>query len=588
MGQERQIHGVVSLGNATGSVTIDCSRGDYFKVSLSGSVVVTPTNVKPGHLCHVEITDTAGGHTVTWANVSNPPAVAIGGIGGVSITQLVGAATDMSVSAVVVQTSSKLPQPPVQCYLDAQNVTGKASDANDGLTVNTPWLTLDRAVLGFFSLMNNVSATAPNVEYFLSLLSNVDGDIRLTANWGAAGPAIPTIDGNPGRTAGQRIVFSAVHAANPSPTASTTIAIGSNGISLPQTVINVADTSLFDTGLPTDTIAVLTTNGIQTVTYTGKTPTTFTGCLGGTGSMATGGAVKQAPVEWRVYITDATSGLPITSFGNGTYVEVTSGARIANGVVVLHHFGGGNYSVTEPNIALQYGFSGIGNIQAGDPGQVFIPTKFGDSLYVTGMGQIATQMISVPGRATQHDVRFIGCTVFLDTCLFSTGWDVGGAGGGIAGGGEAQVSGCWSGLNAHAYAGSIVFTGCGSNGGVVPHYGGTVYFQDFTMFGGVPVSVDDVSTAFVGGWLAHVNQAQAVAVDNGSAFKVLAGGKHFGTGISGTKIAIASGGSYYTDGSNLPNLFGFGGTDSTVGGTATAFSSWPFVNTANLAKAVAA
>jgi hypothetical protein len=69
---------------------------------------------------------------------------------------------------------------------------------------------------------------------------------------------------------------------------STTIAVASNGATLPQATINVAAT----TGFPsTGVIYVTTTTGVQTVTYTGTTGTTFTGCAGGTGNMATGGAV---------------------------------------------------------------------------------------------------------------------------------------------------------------------------------------------------------------------------------------------------------------------------------------------------------
>jgi len=69
----------------------------------------------------------------------------------------------------------------------------------------------------------------------------------------------------------------------------TTIAVGSNGAILPQGTINVAST----TGFPTSgTINVATTsNVLQVVTYTGTTPTSFTGCTGGTGTMSTGGAV---------------------------------------------------------------------------------------------------------------------------------------------------------------------------------------------------------------------------------------------------------------------------------------------------------
>lgn len=73
--------------------------------------------------------------------------------------------------------------------------------------------------------------------------------------------------------------------------AATTIAVGSNGLSLPQATINVAST----TGFPTSgTIYVYTNAGTQTVTYTGVNATQFTGCSGGTGTMSTGNTVSSA------------------------------------------------------------------------------------------------------------------------------------------------------------------------------------------------------------------------------------------------------------------------------------------------------
>ena len=70
--------------------------------------------------------------------------------------------------------------------------------------------------------------------------------------------------------------------------AATTIAALSNGVGLPTGTINVASTSGFPTA---HTLSVQTNLGLQGVTYTGKTATTFTGCAGGAGSMATGGKV---------------------------------------------------------------------------------------------------------------------------------------------------------------------------------------------------------------------------------------------------------------------------------------------------------
>jgi hypothetical protein len=70
----------------------------------------------------------------------------------------------------------------------------------------------------------------------------------------------------------------------------TTITAPSNGAVLPQGTINVSDTTEFASS---GTIYVQLTSGqYQTITYTGKTATTFTGCTGGTGTLATGNGVE--------------------------------------------------------------------------------------------------------------------------------------------------------------------------------------------------------------------------------------------------------------------------------------------------------
>lgn len=69
---------------------------------------------------------------------------------------------------------------------------------------------------------------------------------------------------------------------------STTIAVGSNGQTLPQAIINLASV----TGLATSGVLAITTSvGVQTVYYTGISSLTITGCIGGIGTMSTGGAV---------------------------------------------------------------------------------------------------------------------------------------------------------------------------------------------------------------------------------------------------------------------------------------------------------
>lgn len=70
----------------------------------------------------------------------------------------------------------------------------------------------------------------------------------------------------------------------------TSVAAPSDGVSLPTGTINVVST----TGFPASGILlVTTTNGTQRVTYTGGGGggTTFTGCVGGTGTMSTGGMI---------------------------------------------------------------------------------------------------------------------------------------------------------------------------------------------------------------------------------------------------------------------------------------------------------
>lgn len=68
----------------------------------------------------------------------------------------------------------------------------------------------------------------------------------------------------------------------------TTISAASNNTALPQATINVASNA----GFPASgTILVYTTAGVQTVTYTSLGVNTFAGCSGGTGTMFTNNSV---------------------------------------------------------------------------------------------------------------------------------------------------------------------------------------------------------------------------------------------------------------------------------------------------------
>lgn len=76
------------------------------------------------------------------------------------------------------------------------------------------------------------------------------------------------------------------------PSLSTAIASGSNGQTLPQAIIHVASTTGFAAG--GGCLFITTASTLELILYTGLTPTTFTGCSGGTSMMATGNPVIPA------------------------------------------------------------------------------------------------------------------------------------------------------------------------------------------------------------------------------------------------------------------------------------------------------
>jgi len=81
----------------------------------------------------------------------------------------------------------------------------------------------------------------------------------------------------------------------------TTIAAGSDGQALPQGTIHVASTEPGGVPFKPAGYLVVRIGGTdRVVQYTGKTATSFTGCTLGVGTMATGGQVRQANVEWNM------------------------------------------------------------------------------------------------------------------------------------------------------------------------------------------------------------------------------------------------------------------------------------------------
>jgi hypothetical protein len=97
----------------------------------------------------------------------------------------------------------------------------------------------------------------------------------------------------------------------------TTIASGSNGLSLPQSTIAVSST----TGFPSSgTVAIAIGSSTVYLSYTGKTSTSFTGCSGGSGTLATGDFVTNGDT---LNVNFNTVGLAITI----SYTQTPTGTQ---------------------------------------------------------------------------------------------------------------------------------------------------------------------------------------------------------------------------------------------------------------------
>jgi hypothetical protein len=104
----------------------------------------------------------------------------------------------------------------------------------------------------------------------------------------------------------------------------TQVTAPSNGQVLPQGTINVTDTSRLAAA---GTLEITNAAGsVQTISYTGKTGTTLTGCTGGTGTLVTGGVVNQTQ-----YLTAAGTWSPSPQ----AYVDLTHEAAWTRHVITF-------------------------------------------------------------------------------------------------------------------------------------------------------------------------------------------------------------------------------------------------------------
>jgi hypothetical protein len=164
-------------------------------------------------------------------------------------------------------------------------------------------------------------------------------------------------------------------------TVATTIAAGSNGLSLPQATINVVSTTGF---AASGAIFVLTNQGAQLVTYTGTTGTTFTGCSGGTGQMSTGGTVNAlftvnlpaTPASGDTCTVKDANGSAgqnnIAIIGNGNNIDGVSGLVITiNYTAATFIYNGTSWTSSfSNNISPGAGYTSVVNVVSGGTANV--------------------------------------------------------------------------------------------------------------------------------------------------------------------------------------------------------------------------
>lgn len=234
----------------------------------------------------------------------------------------------------------------------------------------------------------------------------------------------------------------------------TTTTVGSQ--SAAATTINVASTS----GIAASgTFQVTSTSGSQTITYTGITATSFTGCTGGVGTISAGAAVaplvQGIPVAYALALFSKDNGGPANP--NGNYVQISS--QSAN-------------SQTGSGINFYCGNVGIGPVIS--TGSLIQTSGPGGSTQAWGLNFIAgTQFnkgaLRVPINPGASAVQTYGMSIVVEGGFTSTGAAI-------------QVSGD----NASTVANGLVFFGSASpidvNGALISAAGGgaTKHGIDFT------------------------------------------------------------------------------------------------------------
>lgn len=177
-------------------------------------------------------------------------------------------------------------------------------------------------------------------------------------------------------------------------TASTTLVVsGSTPLALPQGTLNVVSTAGFTT--PTGTLFVQSSTGTQTITYTNTTGTSFTGCVGGTGNIVTGGIVGQAVQT--TTIAAFSNGQTVPGVGNIISVASTVGFP-QTGTLRVVTYGPTNLVPGNGSGIISINYTGIsGNTFTGCSVATGSPT--GSGVLYTGN---TVQLASIAGNSDIH------------------------------------------------------------------------------------------------------------------------------------------------------------------------------------------
>lgn len=184
--------------------------------------------------------------------------------------------------------------------------------------------------------------------------------------------------------------------------ATTKIKSTSNGQTLPQSTINVLDTGDFASA---GIVYITTDAGIQQVTYTSKTSTTFAGCTGGTGTMSTNNLVELMNIT--VSSTSSIVATVPTGYTSGDISVDTLFGEASFGVNTIYVTGGNaEFSRTTAGVWTEQNYSDP-NLISNDMVWVKSPTE----IYMLGFGNTNPSYVKGDGTGNWTLYNFPGATL---------------------------------------------------------------------------------------------------------------------------------------------------------------------------------